>query len=301
MKTATHRGDRKDAVRVRDADTMHKFFPFLMPDRTDNEAVMTEQIDLAPIQAYIGQKNSENPDFKYTFFHVIAAAIAKTVILRPKLNRFYAGHRLYQRRNVSLSFVVKKEFADNGAEGLAIVQIDPDGSSPLTQLHTQVAEIVQKVRVQQQTDGTTDAMDKLLQMPRPILRVAMRFLRFLEYHGWYPRALMVDDPYYTSVFISNLGSIHMHANYHHLANWGTNSIFAIIGEKKKSPVYWDDGCVEIQERIPLSLTVDERIADGYYYAKSVQLLLHLLRHPELLDLPAAQMPADAEQKGSCVS
>lgn len=300
MKTITH-GDRKDATRVRDADTMHKFLPFLMPNRADNEAVMTELIDLAPIQAYIDQKNSENPAFKYTFFHVISAALAKTIALRPKLNRFYSGHRLYQRRDISLSFVVKKEFSDNGDEGLAIVCIDPAGDSPLSQLRAQVESIIHKVRDQKQTDGTTDAMDKLLQMPRPILRFAMRFLRFLEYHGWYPRALMNEDPYYTSVFISNLGSIHMHANYHHLANWGTNSIFAIIGEKKKFPVYWDDGCVEIQSCVPLSLTVDERIADGYYYAQSIQLLLRLLRHPDLLDLPTAELPEETEKKGSCVS
>ncbi len=164
MKTIAH-GDRKDATRVRDADTMHKFLPFLMPNRADNEAVMTELIDLAPIQAYIDQKNSENPAFKYTFFHVISAALAKTIALRPKLNRFYSGHRLYQRRDISLSFVVKKEFSDNGDEGLAIVCIDPAGDSPLSQLRTQVESIIHKVRDQKQTDGTTDAMGKLLQMP----------------------------------------------------------------------------------------------------------------------------------------
>lgn len=293
MNQKIQRGDRKDAVRVRDADTMHAFFPFLMPDRTDNEAVMTEQLDLAPIRAYVAKKNAASPDFKYTFFHVIAAALAKTVALRPKLNRFYSGHRLYERRDISLSFVVKKEFSDNGEEGLAIIKIDRDGESPLEQLHRQVAEIVHKVRVQQQTDGTTDAMATLLRLPRPILRFAMRVLRWLEYHGHYPNALMVDDPYYTSVFISNLGSIHMHAGYHHLANWGTNSIFAIIGEKKNTPVVRSDGQIEVRETVPLSLIVDERIADGLYYARSIQLLLRLLRNPELLDLPVQELPAES--------
>ena len=30
-------------------------------------------------------------------------------------------------------------------------------------------------------------------------------------------------------------------------------------------------------------TIDERIADGYYYSKTIKLLKHLLTHPELLD------------------
>ena len=38
--------------------------------------------------------------------------------------------------------------------------------------------------------------------------------------------------------------------------------------------------------LDLGLTLDERIADGYYYSKTVRLLKHLLQHPELLELPA---------------
>ena len=34
------RGDRRDAKLARDLDSMHVFMPFLLPKRTDNEAVM---------------------------------------------------------------------------------------------------------------------------------------------------------------------------------------------------------------------------------------------------------------------
>ena len=40
--------------------------------------------------------------------------------------------------------------------------------------------------------------------------------------------------------------------------------------------------------LELGLTLDERISDGYYYSKSVQLFKHLLTHPELLELPAKE-------------
>ena len=38
--------------------------------------------------------------------------------------------------------------------------------------------------------------------------------------------------------------------------------------------------------IPLGITLDERIADGYYYSGTVALVRELLAHPELLELPA---------------
>ena len=37
--------------------------------------------------------------------------------------------------------------------------------------------------------------------------------------------------------------------------------------------------------VALGLTIDERIADGYYYSKTVRLLKKLLENPELLEAP----------------
>jgi pyruvate/2-oxoglutarate dehydrogenase complex dihydrolipoamide acyltransferase (E2) component len=41
----------------------------------------------------------------------------------------------------------------------------------------------------------------------------------------------------------------------------------------------------MRDSIDLGLTIDERIADGYYYSKTVRLLRKLLENPELLELP----------------
>ena len=57
------------------------------------------------------------------------------------------------------------------------------------------------------------------------------------------------------------------------------------GGSKKRPFYNDDGTFEMKPSIDLGLTIDERIADGYYYAKTVHLLKTLLENPQLLDKP----------------
>ena len=44
--------------------------------------------------------------------------------------------------------------------------------------------------------------------------------------------------------------------------------------------------MSIRPVLNLGLTLDERIADGYYYSKTVRLLKYLLQNPELLELPA---------------
>ena len=88
--------------------------------------------------------------------------------------------------------------------------------------------------------------------------------------------------------LSNLGSIRLKSGYHHLTNWGTNSIFCAVGERKKRPCFQEDGTAVMRDSVELGLTVDERIADGYYYSGTVRLLKKLLEEPELLEKPFSE-------------
>lgn len=279
-------GDRKDGYLVQQSDALHAFVPFLLPNRADNEAVLNTKIDLTAVEEYLAKKNADNPEFKYTFFHVICAALAKTIVMRPKLNRFYSGYRLYDRKDISFSFVVKKRLVDDGDEVLAIIKIDKYSDvPPIEQIYSQVKKIVYSAREEGKDDGATDAIGILNHLPRTLLRMFMWILKWMDYHGWYPKSFMEVDPYFSTVFVSNLGSIKMDANYHHLTNWGTNSFFVTIGEKKVTPVFKEDGSYEMRTTIDLGFTIDERIADGVYYANSIKLFKEILNNPEILDKP----------------
>lgn len=138
-------------------------------------------------------------------------------------------------------------------------------------------------------DNSTAGMDTLTKMPRFLLRFVVWILHKLDFYGKMPDFLIKTDPNHATCFISNLGSIGLKSGYHHLSNWGTNSIFVVIGEKKLTSVYNDEeGRTEMKETLDLGLTLDERIADGYYYSKTVKLVKYLLQNPELLELPAGE-------------
>lgn len=287
-KPPKQRGDRKDAYLVRNPDPMHVLMARVLDNRTANEAVMSDQIDLTAAEAYLARRNAENPQYKFTLFHLVVAAFAKTVALRPKMNRFFQNNRLYERENITFAFVVKNKFADNAGESLVIMKVDEsDGAaSPMDQAHDYICSQTYKVRHEVEgADGTTDFMSKLTSLPGFVLSAAVGVIRFLDRRGRLPEAISSISPYNSTVFISNLGSIKMSADYHHLANFGTNSIFVIIGEKKLTPYYQTDGSMEMHMALELGITIDERIADGFYFAKSVKLLNHILIHPELLEQP----------------
>ena len=279
-------GDRRDGQWLRNEDSMHQITPYLMPNRADNEAFIREQIDLTAINAYLAEKNAGESDFKYTLFHIIVAALVKTVTLRPRMNRFIQGRRLYQRNELSAAFVVKKQFTDSAHEALAFIRFTQEDT--VDSVHAKIRDEVRVNRKAGSVDNSTSAMDALCKLPRPLLRFIMWLLHGLDFLGKVPYGLIRTDPNYATLFLSNLGSIRLNAGYHHLNNWGTNSIFVTIGEKHPAPFYDAEGRVELREVLDLGLTLDERIADGYYYAKTVKLLKYLLQHPQLLEAPAKE-------------
>ena len=116
----------------------------------------------------------------------------------------------------------------------------------------------------------------------------MRLIRILDFWGKNPHILTDGDPNYTTILASNLGSIQCPAVYHHLNNYGTNSIMVTIGTLHKEEMLMPDGRKEIRDVLDIGATLDERIADGFYFARSLKLIKHIFAHPELLDKPLGE-------------
>ena len=278
-------GDRKDGKRLKKISSMHVMMPLMYPNRCDNEAYISERIDLTNINAYLEKKNAENPAYAYNLFQIMVTAVLKTITLRPKMNRFIANKTMYQRNEVTASFTVKKIFHDDGGEALA--KIKTTGKETIDSIHDEIYRQVSFCRSEEK-DPSTASMDILQKLPNFLLKLVGVVARFLDRHGWMPQSIIAPDPFYSSAVLANLGSIGMRAGYHHLTNWGTCSVFCVVGEIKKRPIYDAEGRMQVRECVDLGLTIDERLADGYYYSKSVKLLKPLLENPELLELPLDQ-------------
>lgn len=279
-------GDRKDGKLLKDITAMHYVMPLMYPNRCDNEAFISERIDLTNVMAYLEKKNASEPEYPYNLFQIMVTTMLKVITLRPKMNRFIANQTMYQRNEVSAAFTIKKIFSDNGAEALAFIHSKPEDT--IDTIHNEIFRQVSIGRSDSQVDAGTASLNAVKKVPRFLVKIVGSAARFLDRHGWMPQDVIAGDPYYSSVVLTNLGSIKLHAGYHHLTNWGTNSVFCAIGQIKKRPFYDDDGNVTMRISVDLGLTIDERIADGYYYSRTVQLMKVLLENPELLEKPLCE-------------
>ncbi len=275
-------GDRKDGKLVRDIDGMHFICPIIYPNRCDNEAFIYEKIDLTNVNKYLKKKNKDNPEYKYNLFQVIITTMSKVLYLRPQMNYFIQNSNLYERNDKSISFVVKKKMDEKSGEGLAFVHLKEDYN--IDTIHNEIKDIIYSQR-SGGSDGSSDSMDMFLKMPRFIGKFLVHIIMFLDRHGWVPNFLIESDPYYSSVVLTNLGSIKMHAGYHHLTNWGTNSIFLAIGEEKLRAFFDESGKATMKDSVDIGFTIDERIANGFYYSKTIELFKYILENPELLEEP----------------
>lgn len=272
--------DRKDGRYIKPVDSVHAIFPYLLDKRTDSEVCLKANFDVTELKKYIDEKNKKLEDGKITLFHAFVTATAKTIYNRPLLNNFVAAKRYYSRNEIIISFVAKDKMSDSGEERLIMLKVKDDMN--LESISSKIFKDVKKTR-KLGTNDIDDSLKFITKFPRGITNLIVKGFKWLDYHGWVPRDMCDGDPNYSTVMLSNLGSIKSGSCYHHLNNYGTNSIVGTIGVIHPEYTIDKDGKVIEKQIVDISFTLDERIADGFYFAKSVKLLEYIISNPKLLD------------------
>ena len=268
---------------MKDAPGLQTVMAHLMPNRTDNEVYLHDTIDATELMKYLEKKNAQL-DYKVTIFHCAITGLARMVRERPLMNRFIQGHRMYERNEISLSFTCKRRFTDHADESLMVLVVND--TDTINSISRKIVGDVKEMRKSEHSTGGVDALlDSFAKIPRLLLMLIVRIVRWLDFWGINPDFLTEGDPNYSTILCSNLGSIKCPAVYHHLNNYGTNSIMITIGTLHKEEVLMPDGHKEIRDVVDIGATLDERIADGFYFARSLKLIRHIFSHPEMLELP----------------
>lgn len=280
-------GDRRDGRRVK-APGMQTVMTALYPKRTECEVYLHDTIDATELMKFLEDRNKGLPkEERITIFHCMLTGLARMLRERPLMNRFIAGYRIYERNEISLSFVAKRRFAD-GAEETLMFLVPKDGDTLADISRKVIGDVREARKSEHATGGVDELLDKFAAMPRLLMAFLIRIIRYLDFWGLNPSFITEGDPNYSSVLVSNLGSIQCPAVYHHLNNYGTNSIMVTVGTLHKEEILMEDGTRQIRDVIDIGATLDERIADGFYFAKSLRLIRHIFAHPTLLEKPLGE-------------
>jgi len=281
-------GDRYDGWRLRNVDPMFSVAPFILKSRVDSQVLFEIKVPIDTIENFIRIHKEDIPDL--SIMHVVMASLVRLMSQRPNLNRFVIWHKIFARNHVNFSIAIKRSMSDIGEETIIKPYFLPTDT---------LQEIVQKTNAELQNtlknnqDNSTDNLSKIFGfLPDFLLRSVVYILTYLDKIGLMPKMFNHASPFHASFFLTNLGSIGIESIYHHLYEFGTCSMFVAMGRKTKENVVEKNGEIKTNKSILLKFVLDERICDGFYYARSMRMLEKILSDPADLLVPPTEVLID---------
>lgn len=285
---------RHDGTYIKGREAYSRLVPHIMPTRSESVVFYPIELNVENALRYMDEKRAQG--IKLTLFNIVLAAIARTAMEYPKINRFVAGRRLYAHNDFTVAYVIKRQMTLEGDDSLVKIPFTPEQT--LFETAANMNERRREVK-----KGSQEGVDKLIvffsKLPRIFLCWISSFIELLEFFGLVPRALSDSLPFYCSVFGSNLGSIGADAPFHHLYEWGTCSIFLTLGKTFDKLVLDEDGTVRYAKHANIRATIDERICDGFYLSRALDRFAQLMQNPEQLETSYADQKA--KRSKSCAA
>jgi len=273
---------RYDGTHIRNLHFFTQIMPYLMPTRKDACIYFEQEFDVTKTLEYVNKRKNDESEIKISMFYIFLYAAVRIIALRPKLNRFISGFRFYQRNRISFNFVAKREMTDDGEEVNVTMSF-----SPLLTLEGFCKKIHSYISTIKKGKGTgTEKINSIVsRLPRFIIKLLIWGLKFLDYHNALPTKTIESLPFYSTIFFTNVGSVGIDAPLHHNFEIGTCGIFCAIGKIKKVSTLNPDGTVETRDKVKITFTYDDRITDGIYCARAIDLVRDLVENPEQLEAP----------------
>ena len=275
----------RNAKRVKNINGMTQIMIDLKPNRCDSFVYSNTMIDVTNLSKYIEKRKKEGSEI--TYFHAFVTALGKVIYNRNKLNRFIQNRHVFEHNNIVISFVAKVSFDDKSEEIMIMVPIDKKDN--IDSISKKIAKKVNDIRNKKlKKEGANDAIDFLGKLPN-ILRIpVVGLLKWCDKKGILPSSLVQDNLYYSSTIVSNLGSIKSNSIHHNITNFGTCSSLITMGEIKDVEIINKEGKKEIRKLCDWGCALDERVADGFYFIKSLELLQYIFNNPETLEQDASE-------------
>ncbi len=271
-------GLRCDGKKVKNLAIIDKAEPFFMPMRCDATNFITIDIPCSPMDDFIARERRNGTTFSY--MHIVIATIVRLIHLRPRLNRFIMRGSIYQRNELTVSMDIKKKLDDDGEQ--ATLKFYFTGRESIYEVKKIIDDMIAEESKEKAETKTTKFIKGFTKLPDWMFRWALAIFRWMDRHGLLTKGMVKASPFHTSAFVTNLKSLKIPYIYHHLYNFGTTSMFFSLGKEKMMPVVENNKDIKVAKMLQIGFSEDERIADGYYMAKTLKLLKEILGNPDCL-------------------
>ena len=273
-------GDRREGRLLRSLEAFTKFIPFIMQTRNDANNLFSDSVEVTELDRWLRAKRAEG--WKgLGMLHVFVAAYVRTIAARPALNRFVSGQRIYARNSIEVIMAVKRSLTDAGTETMIKAEFEP--TDTVFDVYRKLNQKIDEIKADDGSNNTEQVAETLSRLPRLVLRFAIWLIRVGDYFGLLPKSLLDASPFHGSMVVTDLGSLGIPPVNHHLYNIGNVPVFMAFGAKRRAVELDNEGKPVERKYMDYTVTTDERICDGYYFATGFKYMKYYLRNPALLE------------------
>ena len=269
---------RPDGKPVKGLSKIRKIMPLTMPTR--NESVIYYKYDVRAEKAEeLVKRLNSKWDMKVTLFNIVIHSLFKAMIAYPGANRFVSGGRIYERNGVHFSFSVKRQFTTKASMTVVKKEFKPEYT--LKDTVKMMSKDIRRSRKNRKNPSDKEAGRWHGYHPF-LFHPGFKVYKFIDnYLGLLPKKWIFEDPFYATAFFANVGPFGMEGFYHHLYEHGNTPYFLVIGCVKESPIV-EDGKVTVGRILPINMSVDERVNDGFYLNRALNCFVKNIEEPDLL-------------------
>ena len=279
-KTRKRAGDRRDGRLLRSLPAFCKFIPFIMPTRNDAQIFYDESFEISTVDRRLRSLRVEG--YKgIGMLHFLIATHIRCISMLPGINRFIAGRRIYAHDDITVVMAVKRSMSVDATETTIKVHFQP--TDTIFDVYRKLNAKIEEIKTSEEDNNTEEVAEALTKVPRFLLRIAIGVLRALDYFGLIPDSLIEASPFHGSMIITDMGSLRLRPVFHHIYNFGTLPVFIAFGAKRHAYEIDRHGKVADNKYVDCKFVIDERIADGHYFAQFLQAYRYIFQHPEILE------------------
>lgn len=269
---------RSDGVLIKSLNPFEEIIPYIMEKRIESQNFSKQVFCAESIDNYISEKRKDG--YKYTYLHVFIAAYVRLFAERPGLNRFIMNRRIYKRNKISVSMAIKHSLRDEGEE--TTVKFEFTGEENIFEIAEAIDRVIAEAKAQKSDTNTDKLIAMIMSMPVIVKKILVKILKRMDQLNILPKSVIKASPFHATLFFTYLKSIKTNYIYHHLSEFGTTGFFVALGKTEKLPVVIDNE-LTVKKCCQIGYTIDDRVCDGVYLARSLKLLEKYFENPRLLE------------------
>jgi len=244
----------------------------------DSKIYGTVDIDVTELEKFISEKRKQG--IKTTLTYIITLILGRAIRQEvPELNTYVKRGNIKQRDQIDATVSVLLPGGQMGS-----VKVENADKLTIAELSKEIGDKIAQSRKGNEND-TMQSKSMLSSIPWPFRSWIFKLYRAITISGGISLpGIGLSANSFGSYVVSNIGSVGLDTGYGSLLPSSNVSFVMILGSVIKKPVVINDQIV-IRKIMAISATLDHRVVDGSHGGRMFRAIKHLIKNPEILDLP----------------